>query len=240
VCGCDEQLQCGVCVGDDAVVGCEDAADLSRFDVDVHEGAALAEDVESAGGPVGPPVADAQDEVGLQHGGVAVAVGGLEPCHARHEGMVVGDRAPAHQGGDDRDVEGLGEFDQQVGGAGVDDAAARVDHGAFRCAEHVQRLVDLSPTGGRLVDGEWCVGVRVEVDLGHLHVERQVEQHRSGSSGAHQVERLLERARHLTWFEDGRRPLGHRFGDGGDVDGLEVLLVQAGDRCLPGDAQDRD
>ena len=61
-----------------------------------------------------------------------------------------------------------------------------------------------------------------------------------GPARAHQVEGLLERARHLRRLEHGGRPLGHRLGDAGDVDGLEVLLVQARARRLAGDAQDRD
>ena len=54
------------------------------------------------------------------------------------------------------------------------------------------------------------------------------------------MERLLEGPRHLRGFH-------HRHGhlrQGGcnvrDIDGLEVLLVQAGNGGLPGDAQDRD
>ena len=54
------------------------------------------------------------------------------------------------------------------------------------------------------------------------------------------MERLLEGARHLGRLQHRHRPLGHRLGDRGDVDGLEVLLVQPGDRGLTGDAQDRD
>ena len=76
---------------------------------------------------VGPAVADAEDEVGLQEGRVAVAVRGLQADHAGVQLVVVGDGAPAHQGGDDRDAGQLGELDQQVGGVGVDDAAAGDD-----------------------------------------------------------------------------------------------------------------
>jgi hypothetical protein len=54
------------------------------------------------------------------------------------------------------------------------------------------------------------------------------------------VERLLEDARHLGRLQHGHRHLGDRPRDRRDVDRLEVLLVQAGDRRLPGDAQDRD
>ena len=67
----------------------------------------------------------------------------------------------------------------------------------------------------------------------HLHVERQVDQHRARPARAHQVEGLLEHARHLRRLAHGDGPLGDRLGDRLDVDGLEVFLVAAG-RAAPG------
>lgn len=57
------------------------------------------------------------------------------------------------------------------------------------------------------------------------------------AAGSHQAERLLERSGQLRGFEHGNRHLGDGRGDRSDVDCLEVLFVQLGDRCLPGDAQ---
>ena len=54
------------------------------------------------------------------------------------------------------------------------------------------------------------------------------------------MESLLEHAGNLRRFAHSHRPLGDRFGDGLDVHGLEVFLVQARARCLARDAQDRD
>ena len=92
----------------------------------------------------------------------------------------------------------------------------------------------------RLIGRQRRVRCDVELDLRLLDVDRQVDQHRPGPPGPHQVEGLLERARHLGRFEHGDRHLGHRLGYRRDVDGLEVLLVQLGHGRLPGDAQDRD
>jgi hypothetical protein len=94
--------------------------------------------------------------------------------------------------------------------------------------------------GRGLVDGQRLVGVDVELDLGHLHVERQVDQHRARAARAHQVKGLLEGARHLRRLAHGDAPLGDRLGDGFDVHGLEVFLVQPRARRLAGDAQDGD
>jgi hypothetical protein len=60
------------------------------------------------------------------------------------------------------------------------------------------------------------------------------------STGPGRLERLLERLRHLRGLQHRGGPLGHALGDGGDVHGLEVFLVQAGARRLAGDAQDGD
>jgi hypothetical protein len=119
----DEQLQRGAGVGDDAVVGREDAPDLGRFDVDVHERAPRPVDVQAAGVPIGPAVADAQDEVGGKHRRVAMPVRGLQPGHAGHQPVVVGNRPPAHQRRDDRHTEYLRELDEQRRGVRVHDAA---------------------------------------------------------------------------------------------------------------------
>ena len=54
------------------------------------------------------------------------------------------------------------------------------------------------------------------------------------------MERLREGTRHLGRLEYRHRHLGHRRRDRRDVDGLEVFLVQAGDRGLAGDGEDRN
>ena len=84
-----------------------------------------------------------------------------------------------------------------VAGVGVDDAAAGHDQRALGRVEHRDRLLDLGARGGRLVERQRLVGVDVELDLRHLHVEGQVDQHRARAARAHQVEGLLEHLRHL-------------------------------------------
>jgi hypothetical protein len=181
-----------------------------------------------------------EDEVGREEGGVPVAVGGLDAGHPRHEGVVVGDRAPAHERRDDRDLEQLRQLDEQLARVRVDHAPAGDDQRSFGLGEHRERPLGLGPGGPRLVDREGGVGLRVEVDLGELHVEGEVDQHGPGSPGAHQVERLREGTRHLTGLAHRHRHLAQRRHDRGDGDRLEVLLVEPCDRCLTRDAEDRD
>jgi hypothetical protein len=235
-----EQLQRGLGVRDDAVVGIEHAADLRGLDVHMHELPALGVGLHRTGVAVGPAVADAEHEVAREHGGVAIAVAGLQAHHAGHERVVVGDRAPAHEGGDHRHAGEFGELHQQVGRVGVDDAAAGHDERLGGRGQHVQRLLDLPAVRGGLVDRQGLVGVGVEFDLGHLHVERQVDQHRPRAARAHEVEGLLEHARHQRGLAHRHGPLGDRLGDALDVHRLEVFLVQPGARRLAGDAEDGD
>ena len=190
--------------------------------------------------PVGPAVADAEREIGGEHRRVSVAMTGLQPDHAGHEPMIVGNRAPAHQRRNHRHAGDLGELDEEIGSVGIDDAAAGDDERPLGVVQHRERLLDLRPRRLRLVDRQRLVGVDVELDLGHLHVERQVDQHRAGAARTHQVECLLKRARHLRRLAHRDRPLGDRLRDRFDVHRLEVFLVQPRARRLAGDAEDRN
>jgi hypothetical protein len=73
----EERFEGEARIGDDAEIGAEDAADLRRLDVDVDELAAAPIDLGAAGVPVGPAIADAEHEIGLQEVGVAVTMTGL-------------------------------------------------------------------------------------------------------------------------------------------------------------------
>ncbi len=117
-----QQLQRLARIRNDTEIRREYTADLGRLNIDMNELAVLPVGVDIAGMTVRPAVADADDDIGGQQIGVAVAVRGLETAHARHQAMVVRDDTPAHQGRDDRNAGDFGEFDQKVGRIGVDDA----------------------------------------------------------------------------------------------------------------------
>src|SRR5690625_3711130 len=67
--GGQQRFEGGTGIGDHAVVGGEHASDLRGLDVDVDELASLPVDAEVTSMAIGPPVADADDEVGLEEGG---------------------------------------------------------------------------------------------------------------------------------------------------------------------------
>ncbi|MNO49426.1 hypothetical protein D3C76_397780 [compost metagenome] len=236
----EEHVQGRAGIGDDAQVRGEHAADLGAFDVHMDKATAFGVDIDRAGVAVGPTVTDTQNHVGFEHRRVAVAVRGLQANHADHQRVVVRDGTPAHQGRDDRDAGQFGELHQLVAGIGVDDAATGDQQWAFGGVEQGQGFLDLDAAGRRLLHGQRFVGFDVEFDFSHLHVERQVDQHRARAAGAHFIKGFLEGIWHLARLQHGGCPLGHRLDDAGDVDGLEVFLVHTGARRLAGDAQDRD
>ena len=201
----------------------------------MYKGAALAIHLGRASVTVRPAVANAQHKVAGEHGGIAITVTGLQANHTSHERMVVGDRAPAHQGWNHGHTRQLGKFDQQIRRIGVDDAAARDDQRAIRPGQHVQCFFNLLARRGRLVHGQGLVRVDVEFNLRHLHIEWQVEQHRAGTARAHQVKSLLKGAGQLARLAHDVRPFGEWLGNRLNVNGLKVFFVQARTRCLASD-----
>jgi hypothetical protein len=123
----------------------------------VHELAAGRVGVQAAGVAVGPTVADADHEVALQERLVAVAVRGLQANHAGHQLVVVRDGAPAHQGGDNRNVQDLGQLNQLGRSAGVDDAATGNDQRVLGRGQQVQGLFQLLAGSLGLLDGQGLV-----------------------------------------------------------------------------------
>ena len=155
-----------------------------------------------AGDPVVEPGAEGDQQVGpLQRRdgrGVAVHAG-----HAEAQRVVVGERAPGHQRRDDVDVGQLGQLPQRLGGAGLEDAAADVEHRALRGQDEPGRLLDHAgmALGVRSVArervGDRHVARPVPLHRGLQHVLRHVDEHRPGSAGRGDVERLADGQRQV-------------------------------------------
>ncbi len=75
-------------------------------------------------------------------------------------------------------------------------------------------------------------------DQAFLHVQRQINQDRAGTSRTHDVKSLTKGPRHLRRLHDCSGPLGHRLRYGGDVDGLKIFFMQLVSGRLTGDAED--
>ena len=156
--------------------------------------------------------------------------------------MVVGERAPRHERGDHREAGELHQLAQRLGGAGLEDAAAGVDHRALRLGHQPGGVLDLLGVtlGVGLVAGE--------VDrLGPVPVHRlvgdvlgHVDEHRTRATRRGDVERLADDARDVGGVGDQPVVLGDRHGDADGVGLLEGVGADHRVRHLPGDDHQRD
>ena len=142
-------------VADDRHVGSAHLALLGGVDVDVDDLGLGREAVDLAGDAVVEAGAEGDEQVAALHrrhgGGVAV-----HARHAQRQRVVVGEGAACHQRGDDVDAGQLGELAHLLGGAGLEHAAADVEHRALGGEDHLRRLLDHARVAlrGRPVAGQ--------------------------------------------------------------------------------------
>ena len=209
-------------VAHDRHVGRPVLADLGRVDVGVDDLRLGGEGREVAGDAVVEPRAEGDQQVGLLHR----RDGGDGAVHARHAqvlAVAIGERAAGHEGGDDGRAGLVGEVEELGGGLGLDHAAADVEHRATRLADQAGGLPDLLGVrpGGRPVAGQPDLDRPAEGGLGLQDVLGQVDEHRAGTAGRGDVERLGDRPRDVRRVGDQHVVLGDRQRDAADVGFLE-------------------
>ncbi len=91
---------------------------------------------EVAGDAVVEAHAEGEQEVGLLDGLVDPGLA-VHAHHAEREGMVGGEGAEAEEGAGDGDLAALGEVEDLLARAGLDDAVAGEDDGAFGGGDEV-------------------------------------------------------------------------------------------------------
>ncbi len=84
-------------------------------------------------------------------------------------------------------------------------------------------------SGNRSGPGERAVFGGIVIDIGHLHVKRQIDEHRSGTSAASRAEGLAHDFRHLGRIGDAPGLLGDGLADLRDIDALEGFLAEQSD-----------
>ena len=199
------------------------------------------EGVEVAGHPVVEPGAQADDQVAALEAGDR-GDGAVHAGHAEVLRVAVGEGAPGHQRGDERDAGELGEHLELAGRAGADDPAADVEDRPLRLEDQSRGLADLLGVraGDRAVAGQVQLGgpgvrrARLEGGLGH------VDEHRAGPPGRGDVEGLGHDPRDLVGVGDQEVVLGDRHRDAADVGFLEGVGADGGGAHLTGDGHDRD
>ena len=142
-----------------------------------------------------------------------------------------------HQGGDHRDVIGLGEGAQLLVRLGLNDTAADVEHRALGLTNEAHGLLNLTTVGrsdrvvARQVELRWPD----EVQLGILHILRHINQHRTRAPGGCQVEGLRHRCRNVLRAGHHEVVLRDRHGHAPNIGLLEGIGTQQTLANLTGD-----
>ena len=232
--------------------------DLRRVDVDVDNGAVLAEFLDLAGHAVVKPHAKGKQQVGALGHLLRVALGILlelaadgpvgigravhaEP--AQRQLVRLRERAHAHDRAGDRDAGRCDQAAQRVAGVGADDAAANVKQWPVAFLDQSNDLVELEfaclealgvePGDVHLVGEQY-------LRAGLLDVFRHVDDHRAGPAACGDLERLLHHGRDFVDVGDEVAVFHHRQGHPEKVGLLKSALADHCLRHLAGDGDERD
>ena len=196
--------------------------------------------VQGAGVAVREAAADAQHQIRLQEHMVADGLTHLDAAVTGVQGMILGDAALGHIGGDDREIQGLGQLHALLFRICQNDAAAHEEQGLFGLGDHADGLADLVHIRRGRVVGGGHIGVGIIVDVGVLHIQGQVDEDGAGLAGAGGDKGLSEDLRDLLRLGDLPGLLGYRRRDLGDIHALEGVQAQLRAHGLAGDGDDRD
>ncbi len=231
-------------IADDRHIDADVLVDRRWIDVDVDLLRVRRERVGAAGDAIIEARADAQHHVAIVHR----HVGFVGAVHAQHAEPVLARRrirAEAHQRRGDRKAGDLNQLAQQLGGfpAGVDDAAAGIDHRTPCRSEQRDGLADLRGIAlhARIVGNMHVRFARRVIGAGReLHVFRHVHHHRAGTARGRDVERFMQHLRQI--LDPAHQPVvlgaGPRDADG--VAFLERIVTDQMRGDLSGDADQRD
>ena len=228
-------------IADDRQIDLDVLVDRGRVDVDVDLFRMRRESVEPAGDAVVETRADGDHQVAIVHG----VIGLIGAVHAQHAQPVLSRSrigAEAHQSGRDREARLGDQFAQQSRGdrPGVDDAAAGVENRLFRLRHHRHGLFDLADFRlqlrliGLVLDVfRRRIGARRE-----LHVLRNIDHDRTGTSRTGDVKGLVQNARQVRDVAHEIIMLGAMAGDANRVGFLKGVRADQMGRNLPGDADE--
>ena len=230
-------------IADDRNVDVDVLVDRRSIDIDMYLLRARRERVEPSGDPVVEARADADHQIAIVHR----PVGFPRAVHTEHaKPLRIGGRVGTkpHQRRRDRIAGKLDEFAQELARlrAGIDDAAAGVEHRTLRALHQLDGRLDLVDVAlqPRLV-ALVRKFVRLEVHpLGELNVLRDVDHDRTRPSAAGDVERFVQNARQVRNVLHQVVVLGAGPRDADGVAFLERVVADEMCRHLSGQADDRD
>ncbi len=223
-------------IGDQGRIRLDRLADLRG--VYIHMGDTLARGEVLHGHPVIEAAPQGQNEVRIPQR----IIGGDTPVHTRHPqvaGMPERHGAQCVEGGCHRDLEALDESQQELRGAGMDDAAARLDHrtlGPQQGGDDGIRLLTIER-------GVLAVALARGVHRPHrrqLGILTEIHDHGAGSAGGGQVEGLMQDPLQVRHILDQIVVLGDGTGQTDGVDLLKRIGPDREARDLSGDEYRRN
>ena len=196
-----------------------------RVDINVHDLGMRREGMELPGDPVIEPCSDGEQKVTFIHRHIA----GISTVHSQVadiKRMICGNGPPAHNGGHHRDVGLLHHLCEFRPGMGDIDAAPRQEQRLLRLAQHLDGPLQLADMymGVRLVAPDIYVRGILPVSQFRHHVLGKIHQHRSRSSGAGDIEGLLQDPSQVFSSSYGNSVLGDTPGDPYDIYFLEGVV----------------
>ena len=187
--------------------------------------------------------ADHDDHVGVVHGPVSVSLT-VVAHHSVEEEMVSGKNAESHHSAHHGNILILHKSAHFFPGAAAQvHAAADADNRPFGLLEFFDHFFDLDRVTGHcgLVGPDAdALGVREFADLRLLHVDRDIDEDRSLSAGAGNVEGLLHDPGNIRCLAHYIAEFDERLAGAGHIDLLEDVAAHKAAVHLAGDADQRD
>ncbi len=192
-------------------------------------------------GPVADPRPDQQEQICRIHG----SVGGRRSVHPDHAEIprILGryGRNP-HHGRNHRDPRPLGEDPQLLLRLGGKNAAARTDQGPFSLLQGGQHPFNLAgmPLAAGLIAADFRFFRIGKIQLGFLHIHRDINQNRAVPPSRGNMERLLKDARDVLRPLDQVAVFDKGLAGAGDIRFLEHIPAQQVADNLPRNHYQRD
>ena len=204
-------------------------------------------------GAVCHPCAHQNQQIGMRQGSVCGR--GTEGAdHAHIQRMIGGHNAKPHHGADNGNLGLFRKFQRFLLGACTDDAAAQTEHRLFRltdCLRRPMHLLDVALYRGLVAPNVHGLGIhRLELRL--LHIDGNINEHGTRTSGGGNVERLLHHSGdalnvlyQIAMFNEGSHSAGdvhllenipsqqialHLTGNGNHRNGVHIGGGNAGDK----------
>jgi len=223
-------------VPDDGQVHAHAFADLGGIDVNVHYLGQGGKGLGRAGQPVVKAGADANDQIGGLHGQVGTGLA-MHTAHPQAERVSLVKGRLSQEGCDHGDLCLFHQLAQLALGRGDDNTMPSDDKRALGGVDHLGGLFYLPGVAVQvgLVAGQVDLGGVLELGLGVLDIDGDVDQHGAGAAGAGDVERLLHGPRQVAHVGDEIAVLDDGHGDARGIDLLKAIRAQVGRAYLAGD-----